>query len=163
MNGLRRTTLWALLATVVLATGCATPNRQAQANTAFWAGRVGLQIQSQPPQSLSAAFELQGSADHGELLLLSPVGSTLAQLNWTPQAAELIQGGRHWTSSNLDELTTQLAGTPLPLSALFDWLSGQATTPSGWQVDLSQWMQGRIQAERQSPAPTVQLKLLLDR
>lgn len=163
MNGPRRTTLWVLLATAVLATGCATPNRQAPANTAFWAGRMGLQIQSQPPQSLSTAFELQGSPDRGELLLLSPVGSALAQLNWTPQAAELIQGGRRWTSSNLNELTTQLAGTPLPVSALFDWLSGQATAPEGWQVDLSQWAQGKIQAERQSPAPTVQLKLLLDR
>jgi outer membrane lipoprotein LolB len=106
---------------------------------------------------------LQGSPSHGELLLLSPVGSTLARLNWTPQSAELVQGGQHWTSSHLEQLTMQLTGTALPVAALFDWLSGRATAPLGWQVDLSQWPQGRIQAQRQDPAPAVQLKLLLDR
>jgi outer membrane lipoprotein LolB len=152
-----------LLAAAVLLGGCATPSRQPPAAEAFWSGRMGLEIQSQPPQSLSAAFELQGSAERGELLLLSPIGSTLAQLSWSPQTAHLTQGGRQWSSSNLDDLTAQLSGTALPLAALFDWLKGQASTPAGWQVDLSQWGQGRIQAERQVPAPAVQLKVVLER
>lgn len=163
MNKVRRVTLSALLLGVTLLVGCAAPSRQVPADAAFWSGRMGLQIHSQPAQSLSAAFELQGSAEQGELLLLSPIGSTLAQLRWTPHSAELNQGGRQWSSSNLDELSTQLTGTALPVAALFDWLAGQATTPVGWQVDLSQLAQGRIQAERQSPTPAVQFKVVLER
>jgi outer membrane lipoprotein LolB len=163
MNKVRRVTLSALLLGVTLLVGCAAPSRQEPADAAFWSGRMGLQIQSQPAQSLSAAFELKGSAERGTLLLLSPIGSTLAQLRWTPQTAELNQGGRKWSSRSLDELSTQLTGTALPVAALFDWLAGQATTPVGWQVDLSQLAQGRIQAERQSPTPAVQFKVVLER
>jgi outer membrane lipoprotein LolB len=153
----------ALLLCALVLTGCATPSRQAQPGEAFWSGRMGLNIQSQPPQSLSAAFELQGSAERGELLLLSPIGSTLAQLRWSPQNAELSQGDRLWRSASLDDLTRQLTGTALPIAALFDWLGGQATSPAGWRVDLSQLPQGRIEAQRQSPEPAVLLKLLLER
>ena len=163
MTERRRLAFSLLLLAGALLSGCATPNRPANGTTAFWAGRIGVSIQTQPPQNLSAGFELQGSATQGELLLLSPIGSTLAQLNWTPQSASLTQGTRQWSSTHLDALTTQLTGTALPVVALFDWLSGQATTPAGWQVDLSQWGQGRIQAERQSPGPSVQLKVVLER
>ena len=152
-----------LLAAAVLLSGCATSNRHPPAATAFWAGRIGVEIQSQPPHQLSAAFELQGSAEHGELLLLNPIGGTLAQLSWTPQAASLTQGGRQWASDNLDQLTAQLTGTTLPVAALFDWLAGQTSTTPGWQVDLSGFAQGRILAERQSPAPAVLLKVRLER
>ena len=163
MTERRRLACSLLLLAGALLSGCATPSRQPASTTAFWAGRIGVQIQSQPPQSLSAGFELQGSAERGELLLLSPIGSTLAQLNWAPQSASLKQGGRQWSSTHLDGLTAQLTGTALPVAALFDWLHGQATAPAGWQVDLSQWGQGRIQAERQSPSPSVQLKVVLER
>lgn len=163
MTGRRLATRCILAMAIVVLAGCAIPNRQTAPATAFWAGRIGLHIQSQPPQNLSASFELQGSAECGELLLLSPLGSTLAQLNWTPQTVRLMQGTRQWTSGNLDQLTEQLTGTPLPVAALFDWLQGQATAPTGWQVDVSQWAQGRIQAERQHPAPVVQLQLVLER
>lgn len=163
MSSSRRATLGALLTGTLWLSGCATPSRQLPREAAFWAGRIAVQIQSQPPQSLSAAFELQGSATQGALQLLSPIGSTLAQLHWTSETAQLSQGAREWSGASLDELTTQLMGTALPLAALFDWLAGQATIPAGWQVDLSQWAKGRIQAERQSPAPVVQLKVLLER
>jgi outer membrane lipoprotein LolB len=163
MSAMRRAALWILLTGVVFVAGCATPSSQRSPAAAFWSGRIGVQIASQPPQSLSAAFELQGSAERGELLLFSPIGSTLAQLNWTPQTADLNQGGRQWSSGSLDDLTTRLSGTNLPIAALFDWLAGQATTPAGWQVDLSQWTQGLIRAERQSPLPAVQLKVILER
>ena len=163
MKALRSAMRWALLAGLVLLSACASPSRPSAHQAAFWSGRLGLQVQSQPPQNMAAAFELQGSASEGELVLLSPIGSTLAQLRWTPASAELHQGGRQWSGRSLDELTEQLSGTALPMTALFDWLAGQATAPAGWHVDLSGWPQGRIQAERQTPAPAVQLKLLVDR
>jgi len=162
MNRLLRTTLWPLLLCSALLVGCASVPKQAPPGTAVWTGRIGLQILTQPPQSVGAAFELQGSAEQGELLLLSPIGSTLAQLSWTPTQAHLTQGGRQWSNQSLDDLTTQLTGTALPVAALFDWLAGQATPLAGWQVDLSQRPEGRIQAERKSPDPVVQLKLVLE-
>ena len=163
MNSSRRTQLGAVLTAALWLSGCATPARQLPPEAAFWAGRIAVQIQPEPAQSLRAAFELQGSATQGALHLLRPIGSTLAQLNWTPENAKLSQGAHQWSGTSLDELTTRLTGTPLPMAALFDWLAGQATAPAGWQVDLSQWAKGRIQAERQSPAPAVQLKLVLER
>jgi outer membrane lipoprotein LolB len=163
MIGRRQLSLCALLLGLLVLSGCATPVRQIEAGDAFWSGRIGLNIQSQPPQSLSAAFELQGSAERGELLLLSPIGNTLAQLRWSPHNADLSQGDRLWRSASLDDLTRQLTGTTLPIAAMFDWLGGQASSPAGWQVDLSQWPQGRIEARRQSPAPAVLLKLVLER
>ena len=163
MNRLLRTTLWPLLLCSALLVGCAGFPKQALPGTAVWTGRIGLQILTQPPQAVGAAFELQGSAEQGELLLLSPIGSTLAQLSWTPTQAHLTQGGRQWSSQSLDDLTTQLTGTALPVAALFDWLAGQATPLAGWQIDLSQRAEGRIQAERKSPDPVVQLKLVLER
>lgn len=163
MKALRYALRGALLAGLLLLSACATPSRTPTAQADFWSGRLALQVQSQPPQNLGAAFELQGSASQGELALLSPVGTTLAQLRWTPGSAELNQGGRQWSGRNLDELMEQLSGTALPMTALFDWLAGQANTPAGWHVDLSGWAQGRIQAERLTPAPAVQLRLLLDR
>jgi len=72
--------------------GCATPRPTPADPAAFWSGRLALQLQSTPPQNWSASFELQGSADQGQLVLLSPIGTTLARLSWTPQAAVLEQG-----------------------------------------------------------------------
>ncbi len=153
----------ACLATAAALAGCATPRRASLPESATWSGRLGLQVQSEPPQTWSVGFELQGSEQQGELLLLSPIGTALAQLQWTTQSAQLVQGDRQWSGRNLDQLTQQLMGTALPLAALFDWLAGRPTVVPGWRVDVSQLAQGRVQAERQSPAPQATLRIVLDR
>ncbi len=144
----------------LLLAGCASGPRQAP--TAFWSGRLGLLLQSEPPQSLQAAFELQGSAQQGELTLLGPRGTVLAQLRWTPLQATLERGQEQWTQRNVQELTEQLLQTPLPIQALFDWIQGRAIAPAGWEVDLSAHQEGRILARRALPSPTAVLRILLD-
>ena len=150
------------LALLTLA-GCATPRPPAADTAAFWSGRLALQLQSTPPQNWSVSFELQGSAEHGQMVLLSPIGTSLARLSWTPQTAWLEQGQDKTESSNLQSLSQRLTGTDLPIAALFEWLEGKAADVPGWQVDLSAHPQGRLTASRNTPAPETVLRILLDR
>jgi outer membrane lipoprotein LolB len=150
---------WGLL---VLA-GCATPRNPPTNPAAFWSGRMALQLQSNPPQNWSTSFELQGSAAQGDLVLLSPIGTTLARLSWTPQSALLEQGQDKTESPNLQSLSQRLTGTDLPIAALFEWLAGLTSDVPGWQVDLSAHPQGRLTARRNTPAPESVLRIVLDR
>ena len=149
-----------LLAWGLLMAGCASSPRERPA--AFWSGRLGLQVQSEPPQNLHASFELQGSAQQGELTLLSPVGSILARLSWTPRQATLERGAERWTQASVEQLAQQLVQTPFPIQALFDWIEGRAGTHAGWEADLSARDQGRITARRTAPAPSAVLRIVLD-
>jgi outer membrane lipoprotein LolB len=144
-------------------TGCATPRPKPTDTDSFWSGRLALQLQSTPPQNWSASFELQGSAEQGQMTLLSPIGTTLARLSWTPQAALLEQGQDKTESSNLQNLSQRLTGTDLPIAALFEWLAGKAADAPGWQVDLSAHPEGRLSARRSTPAPEAVLRIVLDR
>jgi outer membrane lipoprotein LolB len=140
--------------------GCASPPATRLPDASVWSGRLGLRVNSDPVQSFSAGFELRGAPDTGELLLTSPLGTTVAQVRWSAQGAELQQGGQVQRRASLDELTTELSGTALPVAALFGWLRGQNGTTPGWSADLSQQAQGRVTARRSSPLPTAELTLL---
>lgn len=150
----------AVLALSLLLGACATPVRERPAQ--FWSGRLGLQVNSEPPQSLQASFELQGNPQSGELTLLNPIGGVLARLSWTPQQATLERGNERWTQPSVEALAQQLAQTPLPVQALFDWIEGRAVVHAGWQPDLSALGEGRILAQRSQPAPAAQLRIVLD-
>jgi outer membrane lipoprotein LolB len=127
-----------------------------------WSGRLAVTVHDDPVQHLSASFELEGSADTGSMTLLSPLGTTLARVRWSPQGA-LWQRGSEWENRpTLGELTRELTGTELPVADLFQWLSGQTTTTEGWQVDLSRHSDGRIQAQRQSPLPRAELRVVFE-
>lgn len=161
MNALgRRQWLAALALTAVLA-GCATPPRPADAGPDVWVGRLALKVDSSRPQSFAAGFELRGSAAAGELLLTSPLGQTLARVLWSPQGAELRQSDQVTRRGSLDELTTELTGTAVPVQALFDWLRGASTEAAGWQADLAGFADGRIQAQRRSPQPAAELRIIV--
>jgi outer membrane lipoprotein LolB len=143
--------------------GCATPRPGAEKPAAYWSGRLALQLQSTPPQNWSASFELQGTAEEGQMALLSPLGTTLAKLSWNPRSAWLEQGADKTESSNLHSLSQKLTGTDLPIHAIFEWLQGRETSAQGWVVDLSALNEGRLSASRMAPAPEALLRILLDR
>jgi outer membrane lipoprotein LolB len=167
-----------LLALGALA-GCATPPSAPPAADSV-SGRLTLQVDAdgdRPAQSLSAAFDLRGSAERGELLLSTPLGTTLAAASWSPGRARLVtpQGDREF--ADLDALSMQVFGETLPLRALPDWLRGRpwpevpgAAVPLthgpgfeqlGWQIDLARFGDGQLQARRSAP-PTVRLRAILD-
>lgn len=148
-----------LLLAAGLLTACATP-RPSAPGEASWSGRLALQVDSTPPQSFSAGFDLHGSPQAGELQLTSPLGNTLARVLWAPGGAELRQGEQVTRRATLDELTTDLGGTALPVAALFAWLRGQPLDASGWQADLSRQPEGRVTARRTQPLPGAELRIV---
>ncbi|RZI78106.1 MAG: outer membrane lipoprotein LolB [Rubrivivax sp.] len=168
MSVRRRASLAGLLASALWLAGCAAPQSPASvvatgAPGQAWSGRLALQVESSPPQSLSAVFDLKGSPQAGELVLTTPLGSTLARMAWAPGAATLQTGNDTRQFESVDALVAQVTGTSVPVPALFEWLAGRPADADGWSADLSQYAQGRLQASRQSPAPVANLRLVLER
>ena len=92
MNRLRRVTAACLPALLLsLLSGCAQPRLvpETQAGSAHWRGRLALRVEAAEPISFFANFELNGQPQAGELLLSTPLGNTVAQLRWSPQAAQI--------------------------------------------------------------------------
>lgn len=150
----------------MLLAGCAQPPRRslpgAEAEPHYWRGRLALRLETPEPSSFYAGFELTGQPRAGELLLTSPLGSTLARLRWTPQAALLQNNGQTRAFDSLEALATEATGTAIPIAALFQWLQGQPAAADGWQADLSLLDEGRLVARRAQPAPAAELRLVLE-
>jgi len=88
---------------------------------------------------------------------MSPLGQTVAAINVTPGSATLTQAGQEpRTAADIDSLTQQTLGWPLPVSGLRDWLQGYAvdaqgqrfraspasnsvTTKDGWRLRFVDW------------------------
>lgn len=145
--------------------GCAQPPRQAREAAAaqHWSGRLALQVDQEDAQSFSAAFILSGTSEAGRLQLFSPLGSTLAELQWQAGLARLTTGSEQRESGSLAQLAQELTGAELPIEALFAWLRGEAVQSAGWQADLSRLADGRLVATRQQPAPQATLRIVLER
>lgn len=126
-----------------------------------WSGRLALRVDSQPPQSMAASFELAGAPQKGVLTLLTPIGTAAAVLTWAPGSATLQQGADFRSFGSLADMITEVTGTPVPVPALFDWLDGRATAAPGWEPDLSQIAQGRLVARRTQPEPRAELRVIL--
>lgn len=158
------------LAAMLSSSGCASLFRPKKVSgegpgSRAWSGRISVQVDSQPPQAFAGAFELTGDAASGELTLFTPIGSTVAHLQWQPGKATLRDAAdRTRKYASLDELAANVLGTPVPFAALFQWLAGNDAPASGWQADLGQLASGRITARRVEPGlPAAQLRVVLDR
>jgi outer membrane lipoprotein LolB len=153
---------FAVLFFALLVSGCAAPRAPAIMGESSWNGRLALSVQSDPPQSYSAGFDLRGSPTAGELLLATPLGTTLATVTWAPGRAEMVQGDRKTQKSSLDELAADLGGASIPVTAMFAWLQGRPAEVDGWQADLSRHADGRVTARRSQPPPTAELRLIFE-
>lgn len=163
--GRRRRALLASLATVLMITACAQSERLQMRNGQIaktWHGRLGLRVESSPVQSFSATLDLSGDAQAGDLVLSSPLGTTLLALSWRPGRAMLQRDGQSREYDSVSELMQDALGTDLPMTALFAWLAGDNAVVAGWQADLSQLSDGRLSARRSEPAPVVELRLMLE-
>jgi len=84
------------------------------------------------PQSINGNFTWNQQPGRVEVSLASPLGQTLANIVVTPQAATLTQAGKPpREASDIDALTAQALGWPLPVAGLRDWLQGYATDAQG--------------------------------
>ena len=105
LDGGRRSVLAAGVAALLLTAGCAQLSGDVRPQGAdAWSGRMSLRIDSQPVQTFSALFELRGSPESGELSLTSPIGSTLAQLHWSPGEALLSDAENETLQETLKRL-----------------------------------------------------------
>lgn len=159
------------LIAILLIAGCAINQRATSQNDikiSSWHGRLATQVEANPDdplsqhRSFSAAFELTGSPEAGELTFFTPLGSTAAAIRWTPQSATLEAPGDTRSFAGLGPLIQTLLGTDVPVIALFAWLDGRAMQADGWTVDLAQFAQGKIAAQRRTPRPEAQLRLILE-
>lgn len=155
-----RWTWWLVLCALWLA-GCAQPMAKAPMDEDSWSGRIALQIDGQASQSFSALFELRGTPQAGGLVLLSPFGNRIAQLDWKDGHAQLLSGQDTRTSNSLDTLLQDVTGTRIPVTALFSWLKGTQASATGWNADLSGIADGRLTARRSDPQPTATLRIAL--
>lgn len=153
-----------LLAVLVLLAGCAQPPvTPASPYRTPWTGRLALQVEDKASQSFSAAFELSGSAQQGQFILLNPLGNTLARIQWNAGHAEITTGQTTRESESLDALLRDVLGTDIPVAALFSWLEGTPVDAVGWQADLSAISAGRLVAQRHTPTPQATLRIILTR
>jgi len=164
-----------LLAATVLLAACATP-RPLPGELPWTSGRLSVRIAAdgeRAAQSVSAAFELRGGGDSGEMRLNSPLGTRVASARWAPGSAVLASGDGEQRFSDLDELSRRALGEALPLAALPDWLAGRPWPGAphlpreggfeqlGWQVLLARRAEGWIEARRDTP-PAVLVRVKLD-
>ncbi len=165
----------ALFTALPLLQACsAWPTRNAA--SAWTQGRLLLRVDataSQAAQSVTAAFELQGDSNSGELRLLTPLGTRLATALWSPRQVLLTTPEGERSFSSLDELSQQALGQSVPLAALPDWLAGrpwpgaafqtqaQGFEQLGWQVDTAGRDQGLVEARRPN-VPAVLLRVRLE-
>jgi outer membrane lipoprotein LolB len=153
-----------------------------------WSGKLGVRSDAapgQPPRSMSGQFELSGNASSGQLVLTSPIGTTIARARWSdpvgvqgvPSTIELEADGGTTRYATLEEMMQRAIGDQLPLAAMFDWLDGRPWPAApvqrsadggsfeqlGWHVDLSQLAGNRlIDAQRPQPAPVLHVRVKLD-
>lgn len=138
-----------------------------------------LAFQNLPAKGMSLGFFFTGGPRGGQLDLMTPLGSQVAQVRWNDGGAWLQteQGERHFET--LGELSEQVLGEALPLSALMSWVQGRpaAELPApthtaamsfeqnGWLIDTTDIAAGRVSAQR--PAGDrlrgVAVKVRLDR
>ncbi len=123
---------------------------------------MSLRVDTDPVQSMTAGFDLRGTAGAGELSLYTPLGSTLARLLWSAGTAELQWNGQRRNFDSIDALTREATGTALPIAGLFQWLNGESAQVPGWSADLQTLHEGKLLARRNAPEPTVELRLVFE-
>lgn len=162
----RRAALAATLGAIYLIAGCAdltgARGRFDLNSNGPWSGRLALRIDSEPVQTFAALFDLSGTPATGRLHLTSPIGSTLAMLEWSPGQARLINGGQTRQFGSVDALIQAATGAAIPVAALFGWLAGRDERVAGWRADLSRISSGRLQATRDAPLPTADLRIVFE-
>ena len=167
MNLTQRWGLWLGLTGLLQLSACSlfsTPPRQAELeHIGHWQGRFSLKVLQEPPELISANFEVNGRPEQGELALYSPIGTTLAVARWNSDSAELLQGQKAQSFPSVEAMTLQLTGNSLPLPALLAWLDHDGAALPGWSLQSQNSPNHRrVFAKRESPLPQLELTLVID-
>jgi outer membrane lipoprotein LolB len=122
-------------------------------------GRLSAQYEANyTEQSISVNFVWSQSPGQTRISLNSPTGQTVATIFINAQGAQLTQADKPTRyASDINELSTEVLGWPLPVAGLRDWLQGyisadhrialsQADTDKpfnvdGWALRYASWLQ----------------------
>jgi outer membrane lipoprotein LolB len=91
------------------------------------------------------------------------LGTTLATLNWTADAAFLTTNGSPQRFDSVQALTLYATGVDIPVTQLFAWLEGNEAAAQGWEVDLRDFELGRVSARRSGLDLQAELKIVIER
>lgn len=154
-------------------------------------GRLSVNYQKDgKSEALSGKFSWRQDGAATDVSLASPLGQTIATIKVTPGVATLtLSGQAPRAAADIDTLSAQALGWPLPVSGLRDWLQGYATaadgsrfaaspqadkvtTRDGWRLHYVSWQDAsaaaplpkRIDAERSAgpQADAVAIRIVLD-
>lgn len=84
-------------------------------------GRLGVQTEQ---QGWHVSLHWQQDGARFRMLFNAPLGQGSAQLEGDEQGVTLTAEGRHWAAADAESLTTQVIGTPFPVSSLRYWVRG---------------------------------------
>jgi len=165
-----------VLVAVALA-GCAQLQKApapAAVNEARLSGRLSVTVAGSQHNNRSsggaASFELFGGPEAGRLELTSPLGALVARASWQPGRVSLQTPNEERRFDDLDALTRELLGEPVPVAALFDWLQARPWPAAPHQKTAAGFEQLGWRIEPRLPAlvatrlaePTVTLRARLD-
>ncbi len=192
------THLFATAALAALLAGCATtPSAPlSTAAVAPYAESVALDgklsvnyLRDGKQESITGKFAWRQAGARTDVTLSSPLGQTIATIAVTPEEAVLNDGKNPPRSApDVDTLSTQALGWPLPVSGLRDWLQGYAVaqdgqrvaasaahskvaTRDGWELEFVSWQEGatppkprRIDARRAAAGDIedIALRIVID-
>ena len=109
-------------------------------------------------EALHGSFTWSQNPEQTTVTLLSPLGQTMAVIQASAEGATLRQGGQQVRSApDVDALTAETLGWPLPVSGLREWLQGfaiddtgqrfitspsaaRATLQDGWHIHYTGWI-----------------------
>ncbi|WP_395823656.1 lipoprotein insertase outer membrane protein LolB [Collimonas sp.] len=131
-------------------------------------GRLSVRYeQDGKEQAIHGNFTWSQNNQDTVVTLLSPLGQTLATINIGVDKATLAQAGQPLRSAgDVDSLTVQTLGWPLPIAGLRDWLQGfgsnaagqrfvatpatdtyDVTTADNWRLQYANWQNQENAAE----------------
>jgi outer membrane lipoprotein LolB len=182
--------LLATAATAITLAGCATANLStapvaAYRDTIALNGSIAVNYQNNGEQHpVNGKFSWDQRPGRVDVAVFDPFGQTVAEISVTPDAATLTQPKREpRTAKDIDTLTQQALGWPLPVAGLRDWLQGYAVdaqgkrfaaspannnvvTRDGWRLRFVDWQKGTatpmprvIKAERSATAGSGELTI----
>ena len=99
-------------------------------------------------ESFSGGVQWHHRERGDEILLLSPLGQTLAQIQRTPEGVHLTTSEREsYYAANVENLTEQVLGWRLPLTGLQYWVQSMSSPATVAAVDMN--IDGQVMAIRQ--------------
>lgn len=138
-----------------------TVNHAISSRSASWFGRISVVNPHAQPVRFSASFELSGSSLAGSLHLSTSLGTSLARVVWSADAARVETPGAVSGYPSLQRLLAEYFGMVFPIEQVFAWLNGQSPALDGWLIEIEESPVKRLIA-RSTHHPGVEIRILVD-